>query len=86
MKRIIKTNGQTYIRLQTAIWAGAIVTALSYGIASGRISTPRLDSQQVVRDVTSYVQQTAADIKRWNDGVIEDRKIRLEMYDKIKSN
>lgn len=48
MKRIITSNGTKYIRVQTAIWAGAIAIALCYGLTSGKVSTPRLDIQYLL--------------------------------------
>lgn len=54
MKRIIINNGTKYVRIQTAIWAGAIVTALCYGLTSGKIPTPRL---QIDPQVISQVRE-----------------------------
>ena len=48
MKRIITSNGTKYIRVQTAIWAGAIAVLLCYGITSGSLPTPRLDYQYLI--------------------------------------
>lgn len=47
MKRIITNNGTKYIRVQTAIWAGAIAVLLCYGITTGKLTTPRLDYQYI---------------------------------------
>lgn len=47
MKRIITNNGTKYIRVQTAIWAGAIAVLVCYAITSGRLPTPRLDYQYI---------------------------------------